>query len=71
MKYIVMDVTKTDIFTTECETAEKAISEADKQFSYLTEADKKKRTEFYILESIDPDEDSEAHFDGDIIKKYM
>ncbi len=71
MKYIVMDQTKTDLFNTECATLAEAIKEADKQFSYLTDADKKKRTAFYVLESVDPDEDSERHFDGDIIKQYI
>lgn len=71
MKYIVMDQTKTDLFTTECATLDEAIKEADTQYSYLTDADKKKRTSFYVLESVDPDEDSERHFDGDIIKQYI
>ena len=52
-------------------TLEEAIKEADKQFSYLTDADKRNRTSFYVLESIDPDEESERHFDGDIVKQYM
>ena len=71
MMYVVMDQTENDLFTTECATADEAIKEADKQYSYLTDADKKKRTSFYVLESVDPDEDSERHFDGDIIKQYI
>lgn len=71
MKYIVIDQTKNDLFNTECATREEAIKEADKQFSYLTDADKRNRTSFYVLESIDPDEESERHFDGDIVKQYI
>ena len=71
MKYVVMDQTATDLFNTECATLDEAIKEADKQYSYLTDADKSKRTAFYVLESVDPDEDSERHFDGDIIKQYI
>lgn len=71
MKYVIIDATKTDLFTTECETKEEALKKAEKQFNYLTDFDKKKRTEFYILESIDSDEESEKHLDGDIIKRYI
>jgi hypothetical protein len=71
MMYVVMDQTKTDLFNTECATLDEAIKEADKQFAYLTNAEKKQRTAFFVLESVDPDEDSERHFDGDIIKQYI
>jgi hypothetical protein len=71
MKYVVMDQTKTDLFNTECATLDEAIKEADKQFAYLTNAEKKQRTAFFVLESVDPDEDSERHFDGDVIKQYI
>lgn len=72
MKYVIVDQIKNDgdIFTTECATLEEAIKEADIQFAYLTKADKKNRKSFYILESIDPDEESPSHLDGDIIKEY-
>ncbi len=69
MKYIVIDETKQDIFTTECATLEEATAEADRQFSRLTDAEKKKRTGFYILESENPDDDS--YLDGDIVKRYI
>ena len=71
MKYIIMDQTTTDLFNTEYETADETIKEADKQFSYLTDADKRKRTAFFVLESVDPDVESERHFDGDIVKQYI
>lgn len=64
MKYIVMDQTDTDLFTKEFETAEEAIEAAKTDWSYLTEQDKNTRIEFFVLESINPDEDAEDHFDG-------
>lgn len=71
MKYIVIDQTKTDWFTTEFDNKEDAIKEADYQFSKLTKNDLKRREDFYVLESVNPDEDADNHFDGDVIKKYL
>lgn len=71
MKYIIVDNKDGDLFTTEFNTAEEAIKEADKQFNYLTEHDKKHRQAFYVLESVNPDEDADNHFDGNPIKEYI
>ena len=71
MKYIVMDGKSGDIFTEEFDSREDAISYADRDFEHLTASDKKHRDFYYILESINPDEDAENHFDGDIIKRYI
>lgn len=69
MKYVVMDYANGDLFTTECETLEKAISEADKQWGYLTRREKQQR-DFFILLSENPDEDAENHLSGDVVKAY-
>lgn len=68
MKYIVFDTMKKpytsgDMFNEEFNTKETAIREADSQWAHLTEQEKKVRT-VYVLESVNPDEDTEDHFDG-------
>jgi hypothetical protein len=71
MKYILIDQTTTDMFNDEFDNLETALNAAETQFNYLTENDKKKRTAFYLLESINPDEDAPDHFDGNIIKEWL
>lgn len=71
MKYVVVDATKTDWFTSEFDNKKDAIKEADYQFDRLTEFDKKKRESFYVLESANPDEDADNHFDGNVVKQYI
>lgn len=67
MKYIVVDQTKTDMFISEHETKEAAIAEARSQWDSLSEYDQAKREEFYVLESVNLDEDAEDHYDGDLV----
>lgn len=71
MKYIVIDQTTTDAFTKEFDDKEKAIKTAEIDFSYLTKSDLKKRVAFYVLESDNPDESAENHFDGTPILELM
>lgn len=71
MKYIIVDATKTDLFTKEFDTEEEAVKNADRDFEQLTSSDKRKRTAFYVLKSENADESAENHFDGDIIKDYF
>lgn len=69
MKYIVMDERKDgtgDLFNDEYATVEEAIKAAKWKWSYLTSREKKER-KIIVLDSIDPDEESEHHFDGDVI----
>ena len=69
MKYVVMDERKDgtgDLFNDEFETAEEAIKAAKWKWSYLTNREKKERT-IWVLESVNPDEEAENHFDGDVI----
>ena len=69
MKYILIDETRGDQFTKEFESKEEAIKQGDKDFSYKAKEDH--CTAFYLLESVNPDEDAENHFDGDIIKEWL
>lgn len=71
MRYVVVDTKDGDMFTSECGTLEEATAEAEKQFACLTEADKKKRAAFYVLESVNPDEEAEDHLDGEIVKRFI
>ena len=71
MKYIVIDQTKTDWFTKEYNDRNAAIQACKDGFDRLTESDKRKREDYYVLESINPDEDADNHFDGTIVYKAM
>lgn len=71
MKYIVMDHTEFDVWTKEFNDLEEAIKYANIDFDHMGEHDKKERTEYCILESVNPDEESENHYDGEVIKRYI
>lgn len=71
MKYILVEATKSDCFTEEFNNKKEAIKEADYKFNQLTKFDLKSIREFYVLKSVNPDEEAENHFDGDIVKRYM
>lgn len=70
MKYIVMDFVDGDFFNNEFNSKEEALQEAEGQWECLTRLDKKRRTAFYVLESINPDEDAPDHYDGGIVKRW-
>ena len=70
MRYIIMDYTDGDCFTDEFDNKEEAILEAEGKWSNLTRFEKKHRTEFYVLESVNPDEDAPDHYDGNDVKRW-
>lgn len=70
MKYIVMDYRDGDLFTEEFSTAEEAIVAAEYGWNHLTDNEKSEREEFFILKSINPDDDAENHLDGDIVRRW-
>lgn len=70
MKYILMDEVNGDIFNKEFTTSEEALTCAEREWNSLSEYDKKKRTAFYVLESVNPDTEAMDHFDGDVIKSW-
>lgn len=70
MKYIVIDTRKNDEFTKEFEKAEEAIAWAEYEWSRMTEHDKKDCAAYYVLESVNPDEDADDHLDGNPIKVF-
>lgn len=69
MKYILVDQIKTgDYFTKEFGAEEEAIRQGEADFNNLSEYDKKRRESFYVIESVNPNEEAVDHLDGDIIK---
>lgn len=67
MKYIIIDERKNDFFTEEFEDRDEAINTAEYDWDRRTEYDKKHTDRFYVLESVNPDEDADDHFDGNPI----
>ena len=67
MKYIVMDCKGGDVFTSEFDSMNDAIEEGKRQWDWLSDHDKTRRDSFYVLESVNPDEESENHFDGNVV----
>ena len=67
MRYIVINQTKVDWFTKEFDDRDEAIKAAEFWFDRLTRAEKRDRVGFYVLESVNPDEEAEDHYDGNII----
>ena len=70
MKYLVIDYSEGVMDVREFDNENEAISYADHIWDCKWDDDKKSCKRFYILESVNPDEDAEDHFDGNIIKTY-
>ena len=71
MKYVLIDWVKDgDMFTEEFETAEEAVEAASYEWEHLSESDKNRRSDFYVLESANPDAEAENHLDGNIVKRW-
>ena len=70
MKYLVIDQRKYDEFVEEFSTKEEAIAFADKEWKGMVKADQDSTVAYYILESVNEDEEADDHFDGDIVKEY-
>ena len=72
MKYIIWDERKDgQFFTEEYDSKEEAIRNADLEWSrYKTDWEKKQTIAFFVLESENPDEDADNHYDGNPVKVY-
>lgn len=68
--YIIMDYNDGELFTSEFEELDDAISEAEYQWDCLTEKEKNTRDEYFILKSANPDMDAENHLDGDVVRRW-
>lgn len=65
-KYIVIHDINGDSFTTGFDKVEDAIADAQTQWRYLTRNEKKK-SHIYVLESANPDVESDNHLDGNVV----
>ena len=70
MKYIIIDFKDGDFFADEFDSKDEALREAEEQWEQLTKRDRERREAFYVLESINPDEDAPDHYDGNIVKRW-
>lgn len=67
MRYIVIDERRNgtgDLFSTEFDSLFDAMDYAEGEWNHLTDSEKEQRT-VRVLNSANPDEESENHFDGD------
>ena len=72
MRYIVFDERKNgELFTEEFEDRDEAIKTAEYDWDRRTEYDKKRTEAFYVLESVNPDEDADNHFNGNIVVAFI
>ena len=72
MRYIIIDERKSgDFFAEEFESKDEAIKTAEYDWNRRTEHDKKRTDSFYVLESVNPDEDADNHFDGNIVVAFI
>lgn len=68
MQYIGLDCINTgELFVEEFKTEKEAVDIATKSWEALSEYDRSQRDSFYVIRSIDPDEKSKKHLDGDIV----
>lgn len=73
MKYLVVDNQMQYGATEEIkefEILEDAMEYAEHSWNCMSDNDKKYTTAYYVLESVNPDEESDNHYDGDIIKRW-
>ena len=72
MKYIIWDERKDgQFFAEEYDSKEEAIRNADLEWNrYKTDWEKKQTIAFFVLESENPDEDADNHYDGNPVKVY-
>ena len=67
MKYIYISGTMQDQEVVESDNLDELIARADSDWAHMWESDRKKITSHYVLESVNPDEDAENHFDGTVM----
>lgn len=72
MRFILIDqILNGDMFNNEFETKEEAIKKANSEWEALSDSDKKRRESFYVIESVNPNEEAEDHFDGNLVWKAI
>ena len=71
MKYIVVNGTKYEEDVKEFDDVNMALKEAEYLWNHLSDHDKKHLENFYVLESINPDEDAVNHMDGNYVARWV
>jgi len=68
MRFILIDqILNGDMFNKEFATEEEAVLKAKSEWETFSDSDKERRESFYVIESVNPNEKAEDHFDGDIV----
>lgn len=71
MKYLIMEFeVNGDVYVEEYNCKNVAICAADDMWKKMTKYDKSRVNSFFVLESVNEDENSCNHFDGDIVKEF-
>lgn len=70
MKYVVVDIRESAIFTEEFDNSEEAMKCAERDWHHKTRDEKKRCIEYFVLESADSDPESPEHLDGNIIYEW-
>ena len=73
MKYLVVDNQMEYGATEEIkefEILEDAMEYAEHSWNCMSDSDKKHTTAYYVLESVNPDVESDDHYDGNIIQRW-
>ena len=70
MRYILIDQRRNDMFTEEFESKDQAIMAGESSWNSMSDYDQKHCEAFYVLESVNPDEDAPDHFDGNPVKEW-
>lgn len=68
-KYILIERTGNEQVTSEYDDKFEALSELHTGWLHMSRADQEKVTDFYVLESANPDEDADNHLDGDFVER--
>lgn len=70
MKYVLIEGVRGSEYPQEFEKREVAIDAGNKIWDAMCEQDKKNTGYFFLLESENPDEDANNHYDGEIVKRW-
>lgn len=72
MKYFLIIESRGDYFTYKFDTVEEAFRAADLHWEkYMTESERKKCKDFYVMENMVEDEEDPGYFDGMILRSWV
>ena len=68
-KYVLIERTGNEQVTTEYDDKFEALSDLRSEWLQMSRTDQDKVTDFYVLESVNPDENADNHLDGDFVER--